>query len=291
MEQYKQVIFTPRITTFHHTMAPAGGTSATRPTLSAVWHEEVSGRMAKDIASVVYIMIKDSPLREKTSLTLWLDNCAPQNKNYTFFTMLLSLINSDIVDLNVLTLKFFESGHTFMAADSVHAGVEKQILKAKNVLDISHFADCVRQATSNTMVMQPRPADFLNFQPHYSRRRLSEVRPRLAELSVVEFRRGSNVLHVKRKFGEEFSDFNYLQKKVQRRGLVDIESIEPSRPGKRGIPQSKKDNIIRDIVPLIRVIEEGRHARRARFFEKLSVSDGVADLLVDNDDDEAAEDD
>lgn len=284
LEQFKKVIFTRRVVAFHHTMAPAGGTTANRPTLSSIWHEGIAGRLGKEIASIVLHMIKESHLREKSSLILWMDNCAPQNKNYTLFSALWSLINSDMVDLDVLTLKYFESGHTFMSADSVHAATEREIKKAKNVIDLGHFRDCVQKATKNTKVFEPGFRDFLDLQRHASARRLSEDRPKLSELCLIELRRGSNVLYVKRKFAEEFSQFDYLQKKVKRSG-IDLDNVGALHQAPRGIPSAKKAEIVSGIVPIIKAIGDGRHARRARFYERMAVCDEVADLAVSDDDD------
>lgn len=255
-----------------------------RPTLSAIWHEGIGGRLGKEIASVVFIMLNDSLLREKTALTVWLDNCAPQNKNYTFFTTLWALVHSDIVDLDTITLKYFVSGHAFMAADNVHAAVEREMKKAKNVIDLNHFSECVKRATSNTTVFKPDCRDFLDLQPHSSARRLERERPKLSELSVIEFRRGSKVLYVKRKFKDDFMEFDYLRKNTKRSG-VDLESVPPLYQRARGVCKTKKDELMKGIVPIIRTVDNGRHERRARFYERLPTSDNVADLATSDDED------
>jgi hypothetical protein len=54
-----------------------------------------------------------------------------------------------------------------MAADSVHASVEKNMKKRKNVFDFSDFEECVSAATNNAAV-QLGPNDFLNWLPLHS---------------------------------------------------------------------------------------------------------------------------
>ena len=54
-------------------------------------------------------------------IIIWMDNCGPQNKNWTLYTALTAAVNSkDHPYLESITLKYFEVGHTFMSADSFH---------------------------------------------------------------------------------------------------------------------------------------------------------------------------
>lgn len=76
--------------------------------------------------------------RNLKKLTLWLDNCSSQNKNWDLIEYIALLINQPEVQLQRIELKYFEPGHTFMATDSVHAGVEKQ-MKQKRVVTFEDF--------------------------------------------------------------------------------------------------------------------------------------------------------
>ena len=83
------------------------------------------------------------------NLVIWLDNCSGQNKNWTLFTTLvcyLGEMDPASVRFKSITIKYFEAGHTFMAADSFHARVEKEFKKTKNIYDFSDYLSCVRAA-------------------------------------------------------------------------------------------------------------------------------------------------
>ena len=55
----------------------------------------------------------------------WYDwMCSPENKNWTLFTALVLFVNDDTVMCEKVIMKYFESGHTWMAADSFHRSVE-----------------------------------------------------------------------------------------------------------------------------------------------------------------------
>ena len=67
--------------------------------------------------------------------------------------MLASLINAHEVAADEMTLRYFEAGHTFMSADSVHHGVEEQMrrMSGGNMCDFSDYVDCIRQSNGKAM--------------------------------------------------------------------------------------------------------------------------------------------
>ena len=96
------------------------------------------------------------------NVVIWLDNCSGQNKNWTLLTTLACLMGereSGLEGDKTVTLKFFEAGHTFMAADSFHARVEKEFRKMKNIYDFSDYISCVRRAG---ICIEMKPSDFLD---------------------------------------------------------------------------------------------------------------------------------
>jgi len=129
MPGMKTAAFTKRIIAFHETFALMGSTKKNEFTrkknISVVWHEAIAGRKAEEIAATFVKALKHE--RDCKSIIYWLDNCASQNKNWCLLTVLASLVNSRDIRAEELTLSYFETGHTFMSADSVHHGVEEQM--------------------------------------------------------------------------------------------------------------------------------------------------------------------
>ena len=122
----KTVLFTRRLILFHETFATVG--SEAKPKIkkkhiSVIWHEGCAGRKAEEIASTIKVAIERE--RDIKHLTYWMDNCSSQNKNWCLFTTLVTVVNDPALAVEDITLKYFEPGHTFMSADSVHHGVEK----------------------------------------------------------------------------------------------------------------------------------------------------------------------
>ena len=68
--------------------------------------------------------IASSCARQAKNPIFWTDNCSAQNKNWVFYTALAQIVNSDWGPDSV-TVKYLQTGHTFMAADNVHGTIGK----------------------------------------------------------------------------------------------------------------------------------------------------------------------
>lgn len=111
-EIFKKVIFI----VLNESFVPAGKGRTPRP-LGVLRHEEISGRKKEHIVSAFYAFFLKN--RDKESITIGLDNCSGQNKNwclFSFFSFFVYLVNADEFNLRNLTVKYFERRHTFMSA-------------------------------------------------------------------------------------------------------------------------------------------------------------------------------
>lgn len=119
LDMFKSAIFTTRIIAFNESFVPMGNMKFNLPYVG-LWHEVVYSRK-KDLASTFYNFLLFT--RDIEEVTIWVDNCAGQNKK-CFYSMLVYIINSLEISINTITLKYFETGHTFMSGDSFHHQVE-----------------------------------------------------------------------------------------------------------------------------------------------------------------------
>lgn len=126
-------------------------------------------------------------------VTFWLDNCSSQNKNWSFFLYMILLVNSQHVHIKEVTLKFFESGHTFMAADSFHAAVERAMRNGSRTYTFPDFRDAVQRATKKVEVIDMQVADFFDTKYSVSPHILKKCNPRpyIENIRKVIFKRGS----------------------------------------------------------------------------------------------------
>lgn len=238
----KSACFTRRLVAFHHTFAPVASYTSREKPVSILWHEAVSGRKCEDIASAAVLAMEQD--RDMDHLIYYMDNCAGQNKNYTFFTTLMSAVNGQYIAANTITLKYLEAGHTFMSADSFHAAVERQFKTQKNVYDFDDFSRAVRLA--GAVVLTPDHTSFLKLEGHQSQAKLKkESRPLLSDIRVAEFRLGSRLVYFKNRHTDtEWQEFDYIKVKHNL-----------SRPGgnetPRGVPAPKKEELLRNLVPMM----------------------------------------
>ena len=114
MFPFKQVIFTERLIAFNESFVPLGRNQKNLKSHAVLWHEAISGRNMEDITSIFYAFLLHN--RDAQHVTFWLDNCAVQNKNWTFLSFLIYAINCKEIATHTITLKYFEPGHTFMLA-------------------------------------------------------------------------------------------------------------------------------------------------------------------------------
>lgn len=100
-------------------------------------HEAISGRKKDDIVSCFRAFFIQN--RDLKHIVLWLDNCAAQNKNWGLFSYLVYLINSKEVNLQTVTMRYLEVGHTYMSADEFHHQVELSLKRKKRLYNFEDF--------------------------------------------------------------------------------------------------------------------------------------------------------
>ena len=101
-------------------------------------------------------------------------------------------------------------------------------------------------------------------------------RPYINDIKQIQVERGIYKLAYKLTYEEteQLKELDFWKAKIIKRGFPPVEVHE----NPRGIPHSKKDDIITKLVPLM-------PKSRRQFWEKLAVSD-VNDLITDHDNEE-----
>ena len=245
MPGIKKAIFTKRLTTFHMTFAPLGGRGRDGKPIGIIWNESISGRHDEDVTSTYIKYITDC-MRNRTQVTIWADNCSAQNKNWTLFTALVQLVNDESKICEKVTIKYFEPGHTWMAADSFHRSVEQVMKRRKTVFDFREFEDVINDA--NGVAVKMSFSDFRNYKSKLSHASTTNY-PRLENIVVVEFRKGCSWMFWKEDMRlVEFQQGEFLQKKFVKT-MTQEEFNARSYP--RGIPESKKKNILSKLCPMM----------------------------------------
>ncbi|XP_037038548.1 uncharacterized protein LOC119076034 [Bradysia coprophila] len=243
LEMFKEVIFSSRLSAYNHTFAPLGGyqnNPRTSEVVAVIWHEAISGRCKEDITSAFYnFLIHKRTVEEHV---LWLDNCSSQNKNWTLFSFLVYMINSELIEATKIQLNYFEPGHTFMSADSFHFQVEKSLTEMNKVYDFNDFQTAVSNANSGHVTVIPmEAANFMKWQDCSSRpKRTSSLY--MHEMVQVTAERGSFTLKCKKSFSSmEEIDLDFLQKKYAKGEIP----APPAETSVCGIHEERKKSILK----------------------------------------------
>lgn len=223
--------------------------------MACTWDESTAGRSANDITSTFQKVILHYSKMKK--ITFWMDNCAAQNKNWNLFLHLILLVNCKEVEVQEITLKYFETGHTFMAADSYHAAVEKK-MKTKAPVTIDDFKDVLECAEKNVTVFQMHHQDFFETRLQISQYALKNIHPRpyMDKMKQVVIQKGSYAL----KYGDSLNMgavldsvmlFTKKQLKVVSSTGFDLFQDLHFKQLPRGIELKRKTALLKVILPVI----------------------------------------
>ena len=228
-----------------------------------LWHEAISGRNAKDVASSYIRCIN---LSGKNSLVFWADNCTSQNKKWTLFTALAWCVNQEWGPRTV-EMRYLERGHTFMRADSIHGSIAKKMKKSPNIYDFEGFVDICDSAAQSTKPVAMKHDDFYLFESNQRSRQSKHVKlPHLNDMCAVKFEKGSRNLQFKSDFSQqEWTDLDFLRPKVD----VKKEPAKLDQP--RGISLKKKEGIMK--------LLEAFPGSKKKFWLDLPINDTSADLV------------
>lgn len=258
IDGFKRVIFSKRLIAYNESFVALGSTKKLPP-FAVLWNESISGRNKEDIISAFFAFMLSQ--RDVNCFVFWLDNCSSQNKNWCFLTFLLRIINSSEISANEILVNYFESGHSFMAADSFHHQIELSLKRQGKTYDFDDFvkavSECRMKNKPNVKIMNF--TDFYLWRDLGSRQKVKQDsnRPRLANIRQLKARRGSYVLKYKNSFdpNEEFKTLDFLCKKAMKKSVLVTPSTCLTKP--RGFPKTKKDDlvkILRGIIPESRQI-------------------------------------
>lgn len=109
-----------------------------------LWHEGITGRNQEELTSTFHKFLLQN--RDSSKITIWLDYCTSQNKNWCLLTFLVYIINSSEISTKEINFHNYEPGHSFMSTDSFHHQVELLIKRSGKLYDFSDYVKAVSKA-------------------------------------------------------------------------------------------------------------------------------------------------
>ena len=128
------------------------------------WHEGLSKRGANEIATCVFKALDFYNSTGIKNVSLYSDGCTGQNKNSIMATMLLYVVAS-CVNIEEISLRFFESFHGQNEGDSAHSAISYAIKQGGDLFVPSQLSPVFKLARRNQpyLVHCLRHDDILDF--------------------------------------------------------------------------------------------------------------------------------
>ncbi|CAH1977423.1 unnamed protein product, partial [Acanthoscelides obtectus] len=258
----KESFFVSRLVVFNETFVSLHKDG----NICVMWHEAIRGRSATDVASAYYNVIKNSDNVTK-KFTFWVDNCSAQNKNWTLYSAFATFVNCEWGPEEI-TLKYFEPGHSFMAADSVHGRISTEMKKHPNIYDFEQLLKIIEQSSKKTKCLPINNFDFFLFEDGSKQIKSNNI-PLLEKIKLAQFRKGCRHLFYKECHNETvFQEVEFLKKKVDLKFPIHP-FVEPL-----GLNSEKRETILKKLVPSF------KDERKKLFWQFLPSNDNSKDLCV-----------
>ena len=121
-------------------------------------------------------------LLEADKVTVWLNNCCYQNKNY-----LHAAVTNGYVQFDEVEFKYFVAGHSMMAADSYHRRIEGEFKEMQVVFNIRDITDACKSTDKNRVTRTLLNDQFLAFQDDCSMSLFGKATTTISQICAVKF--------------------------------------------------------------------------------------------------------
>jgi hypothetical protein len=78
--------------------------------------------------------------------------CGSQQKSWRYLTSMLLIINEQEFKPKIIEFDYYESGHSFQAADSVHSNISTKIKNCDNIYDYNDLTLVIETSRKNLKV-------------------------------------------------------------------------------------------------------------------------------------------
>lgn len=168
-------------------------------------------------------------------------------------------------------VKYLEAGHTFMAADNIHAVIGKKMKHVNEIIDFRDLIDLVSSSTRKVKVVTMQVHDFYPFRAGNRARSARNVTlPMLHDISEVYFARGSRLMFYKTSHADtEYQGVDFLRTKFN------VEKFPTPLQHARGISGKKREGIIKLLAHV--------DGLKRKFYKDLPINEKAKDLVFEDD--------
>lgn len=223
-----------------------------------IWIEGEAGRGAQEVGSCLIKYIKTKLNPKVQNLVLWSDCCGGQNRNIKIVLMLKAILSSHQT-LKTITLKYLESGHTFLPNDTDFSKIEAQLKYHERIYTADEYMAVIKKSKKKNplQVQRMEKKDFFStkkIEKNIVNRKvfLDKTKANWLQTKEILLKKDEKfVIFMKTQNEEQFKELN-LEKKIRGKSLeVSENDFTLLWPNGKDIPQAKLDDLksIFDYIP------------------------------------------
>lgn len=223
-----------------------------------VWIEGEAGRGAQEVGSCLIKYVKTKLNPKVRNLVLWSDCCGGQNRNIKIVLMLQAILSSHQT-LKTITLKYLESGHTFLPNDTDFSKIEAQLKYHERIYTADEYVTVIKKSKKKNplQVQRMEKKDFFStkkIEKNIVNRKIFLDKTKANWLQTKEIllkKEEKYVIFMKIQNKDQFQELN-IEKKIKGKSLeVSENDFTLLWPNGKEIPQAKLDDLesIFDYIP------------------------------------------
>lgn len=263
-----------------------------------VWIEGEAGRGAQEVGSCMINFIKNKLDPNVKHLVLWSDCCGGQNRNIKIVLMLKVVLNSHPT-LRTITLKYLESGHTFLPNDTDFSKIETQLKFHERIYTVDEYINVIKSCKKKIplQVYRMEKKDFLstkNLEKKIVNRKSFVNKTKTNWLQTKEILLEKEALYsifMKTTLSADHLQELNIEKKFRGSSWVICENdFSPLWPNGKEIPQAKLDDLksMFDLIPKDCLGFYKSLRGNTSLTDDLDGFDGPPDFIVETQEDDLA---
>ena len=112
------------------------------------WDERKSMRGTNETGSCLKHFFNKVVSNKVIEVSLWSDSCGGQNRSQFLSSVLLDVIGDTSNNINIITQKYFESGHSQSEVDTIHSSLDKALQEVDEIYLPSDYRTITKTAVS-----------------------------------------------------------------------------------------------------------------------------------------------
>lgn len=128
-----------------------------------MYDESIAKKGKNDVISFIHDFLKNKLAPGVKNIYIFTDNCSSQNKNNSLFQYLYTVIQSKMFNLEFITHRYPEPGHSFLPCDRCFALIEKVKRKVERIYLPETYKEIVKKTSKKFHVIDVSREMIFNF--------------------------------------------------------------------------------------------------------------------------------